>query len=927
MGPKTAQSEVKQCPDGKDRRKVMLMDEKSKIKNGCDKYTFSEPSSEKPAKLPKFDVNNSNHDLFTYPKFDNKPVRVEENLNRILTSEEQHCVNSNLYHFGRFRKEIAPILLHRNLLYRIDGERAKRRRKKRTIEEIGEELVASRKEIENSIHQIVFRISYQGLSFTNEISNGLISHKNGYGCAIRDLDDKLKSGQLELELVNKHTFSSITVGSLKFSLNGNSEVTNGNARRLTIPAKVALPLETSQIMSRSSDVFALSDSLKVTVVLLSSSGENAKSPYKNGRTTGTGFQSHRFSWELPLSGVVDLTSGDEMRFQLLLNSASFYSSGRSKKPAHVIANLDKETSHNEDEKPFAVLNLVSVTEFVPSSQNPGPWQKSLNESPSKQLSLAKSPRKRSPIQKKRTTPERRISPRSARSPSSGGVDCAGSSMSRSPNGDRISPISTKRSPSRRVSPRGVQKVLPESLAIRKSPRRSSEESINGCLVQTLTRSPRRSAGNQSPRKVTPNSRNENQPKPPRGESRTSSSNGDLEGRGVSASRSVKRSPVSFERRSPRLLQSTRRSPGSQSSRSIKKTKSDGDAQLHVKASPKSLSPVRGSRSSIAARKRPSSSMSAVEKTNRLSPAQKKTRAHSDVSSDATRPKTEKDGNTNSKVETDHKLNENLPRSSSSNNFASKMKNDHVPSILTKASSTSERNPMPILKPKDFEVKSEYKNATYNGAEDKQVNCKYIFLIGCRTETLESSSYSCLWCNIKETSIQSLLIHYSTFHQSYNFTLFKQTTKSKAMPLVIVDIAKYDRNAELSSKSFFFHKPRLNCNSETGSNDQNNFVAKQNYLLARVNQMFKKCDSLFTTNCEFFSSRTARYLPEFQQKWDSDEESVNLDWQETHMARQIDDFMDVSSDEKRLMNMWNKHRFNYGHVSGNTQVISHLVKYI
>ena len=65
--------------------------------------------------------------------------------------------------------------------------------------------------------------------------------------------------------------------------------------------------------------------------------------------------------------------------------------------------------------------------------------------------------------------------------------------------------------------------------------------------------------------------------------------------------------------------------------------------------------------------------------------------------------------------------------------------------------------------------------------------------------------------------------------------------------------------------------------------------------------------------------TGMYLPAYQQTTDSDEEEANVNWQQMHQRRLVEEFCDVTYEEKLLMNMWNEHRMKYSHVSGNNQV--------
>ena len=827
---------------------------KKPMMNGCLKYVFSEPNAEKPAKILKVDVDYNSSEEFLFPQFDSKSTREEENLNRLLTPAEQHCVNSNLYHISKLRSEINPILLQRNLLYRKQAKESKSLKgmdSRKSLEAICNELTSLNKEIENSVHQVVFRISYHGLDFKQSKDKLMTSHRNGYGSAIRNLEEHLQSGQLELELVKRRFKTVTTVGSLKFSLNGSSLSTNGYARRLTIPAKISIPLEKlGNNHSEMPGVFSTEDALKITLILFSTaSSESGKSSQRNGKLSG-GYNNSKFIWELPLGSLVDLEKSNDMDLELHLNSASFYSSANSKGFCSP-SKKNPKLSFDDQELPFAALKLNSVTEFVPSSSNPGPWIKSLVESPVKNPAQRNSSKRRkstsrSPsrsrntgciensteTQSSRASPVRRTSPRLAgHSPGSRIVEkpTLSSNCQQSPKTTRSSESivsssfsSEVESDSQKASAKiSKNKQSPASVSKRMPPRRSSPRSRAGStgsidsssfikpIVRPWEANSRMLSTKTSLVKNGKRSPDQCQWSLPQNDPHSSPASRHS---AIRSDAALIDSDVFMERKSPKSDKHRSKNSAGRPQASLKHQSEFGKER-------DKLSPAGQPQASMVLNNR------VLSPESRKSPGKKSPRIRT-KSLHEIAGSTETDvwnGSTNTTPP--HFVSDSAVR-----NFGGTSTPDQ--SISPSKSKSIEQT----------EVKMECDSSIERCTEECLV--KYVFVIGCKTFYLDSGVISCIWCKKEQYSIDNLLLHYSTFHQSY---IFEKSGSSTTSALILVNLADCRPNQKVEGKNFVFIK-RKNKGSET--------VDAETALRLSC-AVFERNGNMLTTNVDFANSKTGR----------------------------------------------------------------------
>ena len=169
---------------------------------------------------------------------------------------------------------------------------------------------------------------------------------------------------------------------------------------------------------------------------------------------------------------------------------------------------------------------------------------------------------------------------------------------------------------------------------------------------------------------------------------------------------------------------------------------------------------------------------------------------------------------------------------------------------------------------------------------------------------------CPWCGVRERSPNVLLIHLHTCHPIYTYKVIKETTDDDTRTwLINVSFSKLSGNArDLAPFSFRSRKiknlPVLNSKINNWSVEQLNKYLKPNSEKRRKTG---------------FSSKTGLAMPEYQQNVDSDEEPCSLEWQNQWLGGLLDEFVDVSREEKRVIKLWNDHRMAFNHVSGDSQV--------
>ena len=196
----------------------------------------------------------------------------------------------------------------------------------------------------------------------------------------------------------------------------------------------------------------------------------------------------------------------------------------------------------------------------------------------------------------------------------------------------------------------------------------------------------------------------------------------------------------------------------------------------------------------------------------------------------------------------------------------------------------------------------------NAVDDQKLFIIFRFPHKTNHKFVSSRSGSCPWCGVRESSINLLLIHFHLCHPMYNYRVARKDDDFFTW-VINVSLSKLSVNAELASFTFrSYHKTTKPPNLLF---DVNNLTVEQ------LNQYLKPSQVKNRKTC--FRSKTGLLMPEYQQNIDSDEEPCSLEWQNEYLGGLLDEFVDVSEEEKRVMKLWNNHRMAFNHVTGDSQV--------
>ncbi|KAI9922093.1 hypothetical protein PsorP6_002599 [Peronosclerospora sorghi] len=198
---------------------------------------------------------------------------------------------------------------------------------------------------------------------------------------------------------------------------------------------------------------------------------------------------------------------------------------------------------------------------------------------------------------------------------------------------------------------------------------------------------------------------------------------------------------------------------------------------------------------------------------------------------------------------------------------------------------------------------------------------YHFML--RRMSEKRSEYSCAWCNMFAGSLRGLVAHLVSSHDRFRFQLTVGHDNIPHIYVMVIDEHRSEKDGSGRQSAF----PELELPSmEDPSRFEHHFIhmsekkygpygSKDVEAVEGMMQEFDEFDELSQEQPQefyapllqrqYFHSRTGAVVLDHEKDYDSDDD-VDEIWITKQSERLLDEFEDVSLEEKEFMKMWNRH---------------------
>uniref|UniRef100_A0AAV1UGN7 Polycomb protein VEFS-Box domain-containing protein n=1 Tax=Peronospora matthiolae TaxID=2874970 RepID=A0AAV1UGN7_9STRA len=196
---------------------------------------------------------------------------------------------------------------------------------------------------------------------------------------------------------------------------------------------------------------------------------------------------------------------------------------------------------------------------------------------------------------------------------------------------------------------------------------------------------------------------------------------------------------------------------------------------------------------------------------------------------------------------------------------------------------------------------------------------YHFML--RRMSEKRSEYSCAWCNMFAGSLRGLVAHLISSHDRFHF---QATVGHDNIPHIYVMVQKHNSGKSSCEVRSAFSELEMSPSEKPSRNEHPYVHISKKYgprgsqaveAVEGLMQEFDELDELSQEHPQefyapllqrqYFHSRTGAVVLDHEKNYDSDDD-VDETWITKQSERLLDEFEDVSLEEKEFMKKWNRH---------------------
>lgn len=200
---------------------------------------------------------------------------------------------------------------------------------------------------------------------------------------------------------------------------------------------------------------------------------------------------------------------------------------------------------------------------------------------------------------------------------------------------------------------------------------------------------------------------------------------------------------------------------------------------------------------------------------------------------------------------------------------------------------------------------------------------YLYHSMLRRITEKRPDYSCAWCNLYAGSLQGLVCHLTSSHSRFRFQVMtgpdtvphiyvmpRNLMAGSSVPNVNSALCELNLDDEKESDRIEHHFTFVSARKRAGraaANAAEDAALDRFHELSAVEPDADKKHEFYAPllHRQYFHSRTGAVVLDHEKNYDSDDD-VDEEWITQQSERLLDEFEDVSLEEKEFMKKWNRH---------------------